>query len=90
MGRDHPIATVVAGEWGDEPGIPYGEIPESVARANARLIAAAPALLDALERISHQLPTPSYGIGRKQALAMLAEVADFARRAAAIARQAPT
>jgi hypothetical protein len=64
----HPVAEVVAGEWGDEyediklekregyighraiayiEKIIYGEVDEETARANARLIAAAPDLLAA-------------------------------------------
>jgi hypothetical protein len=67
---DHPVATVEAGEWGDEyPSlritgdsldqkvepfidmIAYGEIDEETAIANARLIAAAPELYEALESL---------------------------------------
>jgi hypothetical protein len=59
---DHPVATIEAGEWGDTypaiskegkaviESIPYGEISEETAEANANLIAAAPELLEALER----------------------------------------
>lgn len=50
---DHPVSKVEAGEWGDTypaikdgkavlESIPYGEISEEVAVANANLIAAAP------------------------------------------------
>lgn len=67
---DHPVATVIRGEWGDEyptivvegpslervaratmERISYGSVPEDQATANARLIAAAPDLLSALEAI---------------------------------------
>lgn len=61
-GFDEPIAKVQVGEWGDEPGFPYGEVSEEVARSNGRLIAAAPDLLEALieaceiiEDLSHEL-----------------------------------
>ena len=46
--NDH-IATCVSGDWGDRINgklmVTYGHIPEDVARANARLIAAVPDLL---------------------------------------------
>ena len=59
---DHPVAKVEAGEWGDTypvikdgkaimESIPYGEISEVTAQANANLIAAAPELLEALEAL---------------------------------------
>ena len=46
---DYPVAKVTRGEWGDL-GMPYGEVPEATAVANARLIAAAPELLFAAEQ----------------------------------------
>ena len=46
---DYPVAKVISGEWGD-PGMPYGEVLEATAIANARLIAAAPTLLFAAEQ----------------------------------------
>ena len=46
---DYPVAKVISGEWGD-PGMPYGEVLEATAIANARLIAAAPSLLFAAEQ----------------------------------------
>ena len=61
---DHPVAVIESGEWGDSHWeaelvdgeaklvwvlMPYGEIPQEAAEANARLIAAAPDLLEALE-----------------------------------------
>ena len=66
---DHPVATVISGQWGDKhPAIrlvgktsfnmkaeaymdflPYGTVDPEVAKANARLITAAPDLLAELE-----------------------------------------
>lgn len=65
--KDHPVAKVFSGEWGDEfPSIrlvggslelkaepymerfAYGTIPEDEAKANARLISAAPDMREAL------------------------------------------
>ena len=44
---DHPVAKVICGDWGDEPGFPFGTVSEEEARDNALLIAAAPRLLAA-------------------------------------------
>jgi hypothetical protein len=68
--KDHPIAEIVSGKWGDDypamriigpsidmkvetymDQITYGEVPEEEAIANARLIAAAPELIDALKKL---------------------------------------
>ncbi|MBC9180222.1 hypothetical protein [Pseudoroseomonas ludipueritiae] len=62
MSSDHPICTFECGDWGDRwpairqgaDGKPeafmeqsnYGHVPHDVARANARLISAAPDLLE--------------------------------------------
>ena len=70
---DHPVAVVEAGEWGDtdlrieysdkgEPFIDrgflaYGSIDEETAIANARLIAAAPDLLEALKPLANWAET---------------------------------
>ena len=48
--EDYPVAKVISGEWGD-PGFPYGSVDEAVAIANARLIAAAPDLLEACKAL---------------------------------------
>lgn len=40
-----PVLGCVHGEWGDGPGLIYGEIPIEETEANARLIVAAPDLL---------------------------------------------
>ena len=44
------MAVITAGDWGDEPDFPYGTVPEDEARANARLIAAAPEMYDEMNR----------------------------------------
>lgn len=46
---DHPVATVISGEWGDSPKLAYGSVNPEAAKANARLIAAAPGLYEALK-----------------------------------------
>lgn len=55
---DVPVAEVIRGEWGD-PGLPYGEIPDEAATANARLMAHAPedlrALIDRIRDLESQL-----------------------------------
>ena len=63
---NHPVANIIAGEWGDDypdirmidgkpqaymDQITYGEIDEEAAQANARLIAAAPELLEAAKAL---------------------------------------
>jgi len=65
--QDHPIASVTAGDWGDEPDVPYGHVPEGEATANARLIAAAPDMYEVCKAI----------------LAMRSDVAGMARAAIA-------
>ena len=50
-----PVATA-NGIWGDDLAHPDGEIPAAHKLANARLIAAAPGLLEALQRLSALTP----------------------------------
>jgi hypothetical protein len=50
----------VHGVWGDGPGMEYGEVPAEEQQANARLIAAAPALLAPLERAADYLGENAY------------------------------
>jgi len=52
--EEHPVAHVVSGEWGDEHEgrmLVYGSVDEEFAEANARLIAAAPELLEACKAV---------------------------------------
>jgi hypothetical protein len=46
---DHPVCKVERGDWGDSAEMVYGHIPIEEGDANARLIAAAPDLLEALK-----------------------------------------
>lgn len=56
---DAPVADVTRGEWGD-PGLPYGQIPNHYAEANADFIAHArtdiPALLDYIKELESMIP----------------------------------
>jgi hypothetical protein len=67
---DHPVAVVESGKWGDSHWeaklidgkaklvwveMDYGEISEEEAVANARLIKAAPELLEALKRVRQDI-----------------------------------
>ena len=46
---DYPICRVERGDWGDSAEMVYGHIPIAEGDANARLIAAAPDLLEAAQ-----------------------------------------
>lgn len=96
VAADCPVATVESGEWGDEypavrevdgkceaymERIGYGIVPEDAARANARLIAAAPDLLSALRLCEAVLTRQKWieGGPDPEAIAMTAARAAIAR-----------
>ena len=82
MAQDHPVAKVFAGDWGDEPGFPYGHIPEERARANARVISLAPEMLEFIEEVAKG-PYPDSDVGSlmETLVARAAHLSDKAKAA---------